>query len=121
MITAKVQGDNLVFWDEKGQIMTMEEDVTDSGVLIRLSGQLRSETAPHIRAELDAFTTVGMKIILDFGEVTYAAPSVLDALQDVENRIEFFCRGGLLLRNISDEVYREMDEAGITELVPMEA
>jgi len=120
VLTRKMDGDNMLFYDKGELILTVEETETENGILIALKGQLKSDTAHHIQDELDAFTVAGVKVTLDFKEVTFAAPSVLNALLNSQQRIDFFRRGEILLRNIPDAVYREMDETGITELLMIE-
>lgn len=85
-----------------------------------LNGELRSETAHHIQDELDAFTTVGVKVWVDFREVTFAAPSMFNALLDSQQRIDIFRKGEVVLKNVPDAIYQEMDKLGITELLIIE-
>ena len=120
MLTRKMQGDSMLFYDGENLILTIEETEVDGGILMTLKGDLRSETATHIQDELDAFTTVGVKVTIDFKEVTFLAPSVLNALLNSQQLIDFFRHGEIILRNVSDAVYQEMDETGITELLIIE-
>lgn len=110
----------MLFHEGEALILTVEETETEAGVLMAFKGELRSETAYHIQDELDAFTTVGIKVTLDFRDVTFAAPSVLNALLSSQQLIDLLSKGEILLKNIPDAIYSEMDHTGITELLMIE-
>lgn len=120
MIRRIINGDSMLFYDGDALILTVDELDFNGGILMTLKGQLRSDTAHFIQNELDAFTTVGMKVWLDFKDVTFAAPSFLGALLNAQQLVDFFRKGEIILKNIPDPVYREMDETGLTELLMIE-
>ncbi len=120
MLTRKMKDNSMLFYEGEDLILTVEETETDDGILMALKGSLRSEAAHHIQDELDAFTTVGEKVIIDFKEVTSIAPSVLNALLNAQQLIDFLRQGEIVLKNIPESVYQEMDETGITELLMIE-
>lgn len=120
MLTRKIEGDSMLFWDEDSLILTADEQDLNGGILMVLKGQLRSDTVHYIQNELDAFTTVGVKVCVDFKEVSYAAPSFLGALLSSQHLVDFFHKGEIVLKNIPDKIYQEMDETGITELLMIE-
>lgn len=120
MLRIKIEADTTSFYDGEELVLTMEETDTENGILMTLKGALRSDTAHHIQDELDAYTVVGVKVTIDFKDVTFAAPSVLKALITSQQRIDFFRQGEITLRNIPDAIYREMDDTGITELLMIE-
>lgn len=110
----------MFFYDGDALILTVDELDFNGGIQMVLKGQLRSDTAHFIQNELDAFTTVGMKVWLDFKEVTFAAPSFLSALLNAQQLVDFFRKGEIVLKNIPDAIYAEMDETGMTELLMIE-
>lgn len=110
----------MFFYDDDTLVLTVDEPDCDGGILMVLKGQLRSDTAHFIQNELDAFTTGGIKVWLDFKEVTFAAPSFIKSLLDAQQLVDFFRKGQIVLRNIPDFLYDEMDESGITELLMIE-
>lgn len=110
----------MLFYEGSTLVLTVEEKETNGKILMALKGELKSEAAHHIQDELDAFTTVGVKVILDFREVSFIAPSVLSALLNSQQLIDYFRQGEILLTNIPDTVYQEMDDTGITELLMIE-
>lgn len=110
----------MYFYDGDTSILTVDEVDHSGGVLMVMKGQLRSDTAHFIQNELDAFTTVGVKVWLDFKDVTFVAPSFLAALLNAQQLVDFFRKGEVVLKNIPDAIYQEMDRTGITELLMIE-
>lgn len=120
MLSRIIQGDSMLFYDGDTLILTVDEKESDNGILIQFTGILRSDTAYHIQDELDAFTSIALPVTLDLSGVSFLAPSVLAALLESQQLIDYFRQGRILLRNIPDSVYREMDETGISELLMIE-
>ena len=108
------------FYEKDTLVLTIQETETETGVLMTFTGELRSDTAYHIQDELDAYTTIGTPVTLDLSGVTFLANAVLASLLESQQLIDFFRKGQILLRNIPDDVYREMDETGISELLMIE-
>lgn len=121
MLTRKMQGDNMLFYDGEKLILTVEEtDMEGGGVLMTLKGSLTSETAHHIQDELEAFATVGEKVAVDFKDVTFITSSVLMGFLKAQQTVDAFRKGEMLLKNVPDFVYRQMEEIGIAELLVIE-
>lgn len=122
MLRRELDGDSMFFYDDETLILTVDELDYNGGILMVLKGQLRSDTAHFIQNELDAFTTTagGIKVWLDFKEVTFASSSFMKAILDAQKLIDHFHKGQIVLRNIPDSLYEEMDEIGITELLSIE-
>lgn len=120
MLTRKIEADSLLFYEGDKLVLTMTETEVGKDMLITLDGELCSEMTHHFQDELEAFISTGMKVIVDFGAVSFVAPSVLNALLDVQQLADFFRKGGLILRNLSGEVYEKMDRCGLTDLLMIE-
>lgn len=120
MLRREIQGDTLRFYEGEQLVLTIGETENDSGILMTLKGDLISETAHHIQDELDAFTTVGVKVTMDFREVLFAAPSVFNGLLNSQQLIDHFRQGEIVLKNVPDAVYQEMEAIGISELLMIE-
>lgn len=120
MLTRKMQGDTMLFYEEEKLILTVEETEAEGGILMKLKGNLRSDTAHHIQDELDAFVTVGVKVIMDMKEVSFVSPSFLKGILDSQVLIDFFCKGELILRNVPAGTFRELKETGIADLLMIE-
>lgn len=120
MLTRKIEADSMLFYDGDTLVLTMTETETGKDVCITFQGELRSDTTHHIQDELEAYVSVGARIILDFGAVTFVSASVLDALLDVQQLADFFQKGNIVLRNLTDEVYQIMDKRGLTDLLTIE-
>lgn len=120
MLTRKIQDNTMYFYDGQELILTIIEEETENGVHMRLKGQLRSDTTHHLQDELDAFTTVSVRVVLDFQEVTYIAYSVMYALLSCQVRVDNMQQGEILLRNIPEAIYREMSDAHILDMLLIE-
>lgn len=120
MIRREINGDSMFFYDGNALILTVDELDFKGGIQMVFKGHLRSDTAHFIQNELDAFTTVGMKVWLDFKGVTFVAPSFLNALLNAQQLVDFFRKGEIVLQNIPGVIYEEMDETGMTELLMIE-
>lgn len=120
MLTRKIEADSMLFYDGDTLVLTVEETDLDGGVLLTMKGEIRSDTTHHIQDELEAFISVGLKVTIDFTDATFIAPSVLNALLNVQQLADFFRKGEIVLRHLPDEIYRKMDANGITELLMIE-
>ena len=120
MVVRKVSGDSIFFYDKDQLFLTIEETDVDNGILMVLKGELRSDTAHHIQDELDAFTTIGKRVTIDFHDVVYISASILNALLNSQQLIDYLRQGEIILTKIPDSIYQEMDLIGITELLLIE-
>lgn len=120
MIKIKLEGDFTYFYENDKLILTMEETETDDGILMTLKGELKSETAHSILDELNAYSVVGMKVTVDFAEVTFVSSAVLNALLDAQQMIDQLRKGELILRRVPDAIYTVMDENRVAELLMIE-
>lgn len=110
----------MLFYEGNTLVLAVVETDLDGGILMALQGELRSELAHHIQDALDAFTTVGVKVTVDFKNVTFVSASALNALLISQQLIDSLRQGQIVLRNIPDATYRKMDEIGLTELLMIE-
>lgn len=120
MLTRVIKEDSMFFYDGDTLVLSMKEEEKNKDVCITLQGELRSDTTHHLQDELEAYVSVGSRIVLDFGGVTFVSASVLDALLDVQQLVDFFQKGAFILRNVTDEVYQAMDRRGLTDLLTIE-
>ncbi len=120
MLTRKLEGDAIVFYSGANRILTVQELMTENGVLMNLTGELRSDTAQSILDELTAFATVGVKVTVDFSKVTFISSAVMDALHKVQKTLDDMGAGELLLRALPPEIYRKFWDTGMSELLRIE-
>lgn len=120
MLNRKVEGNSIIFTDGEAHVLTIAEQETETGILMTLSGQLRSDTAHDIQDELVALTTVGADVVVDFKEVTYISPTVQNCLLIVQQKMDSMGKGTLLLRGMPAEIYREFEKSGEAELLMIE-
>lgn len=115
MLKRKVEGDAIIIYDGTTKILTLDAKETDDGVLIKLQGELRSETEHEVQDTLIALITVGSKVVVDFAEVTYLSLAVVNALLLAQQKTESMRKGHLLLRNLNNEVYDVLASTGASE------
>lgn len=120
MLNRKIEGESIIFTDGQEHILTITEQETENGILMCLSGQLRSDVAHDVYDELVALTTVGANIVVDFKEVTYIAPTLQNTLLIVQQKMDSMGKGTLLLRGMSKEIYREFEKSGEADLLMIE-
>ena len=108
------------FYDKGHLFLTIEESDTEDGILMALRGELRSHVNHHIQDELDAFTTIGKKVAIDFKEVTGITYSVLTAFLNSQQLVDSLRKGEICLKRIPDAVYQEMDKWNIIEMLLIE-
>ena len=120
MLIRKIQGDMIQFYEDESLVLTIDEQDTNDGILMRFKGALKSEFSDHIQDELDAYTTIGMKVFIDFKEATFISASLLNALLNCQQLVDYFRNNEIILKNIPQSVYLEMDRTGISELLMIE-
>lgn len=120
MLNRKIEGDSIVIYDGQTSILTIFEQEMDSGVVVKLVGELRSETVHDIQDELVALITVGANITVDFTEVTYIASTAQHLFLRVQQKIDDIGRGVLTLQNLPAPIYQEFEKTGTSELLMIE-
>lgn len=120
MLDRKIEGNAIVFKNGSAPVLTIEESETENGVLMVLKGELRSDVAHELADELTALATVGINIVVDFAEVTYITSTILDVFLTVQQLMDSMNKGTLALRKLPDDIYREFEKTGTSELLMIE-
>lgn len=121
MLTRKTEGSTSFFYDGSALVLTADEKMVDGALLMTLSGKLRTDAAHFIQDELDAFVTLGIKVIVDLKDVTFITPTVLHAFLSTQQNIDMLGKGELRLRNAPEQVLSEMEKVAINaELLMMD-
>ena len=113
MLTRKTEGSTNYFYEGNMLVLTVDEKMIESGLLMTLAGKLRTDAAHFIQDELDAFVTLGIKVLVDLKDVTFITPAVLHAFLSTQQNIDILGKGELRLRNIPEQVLAEMDKVAI--------
>lgn len=115
MLTRKFDGDTTLYLSGDKVVLSMEEIISEEGVLVNLVGELRREVSHDLQDELWAFATSGASVVLDFSKVEYIANSVQDALVVVQQKIEAMHKGSMVLKSLPEKIMREFEGTGIID------
>lgn len=117
MLNRRIEGNTLILEEGATTVLTIEEQETDTGILMKLAGQLRSDVAHDIQDELIALTTVGANVEVDFEKVSYISSTTQHVFLRVQQKMDSMRRGSLLLRKMPDSIFREFERTGASELL----
>ena len=120
MVSRKIEDDVITYFDGAKSFAIFNETEIDSGILITLTGELRSEIANDLLDELVAFTTVGANVIIDFEKVIYISSTVQHVLLRVQQKMDAMKKGTLTLRKLQPNIYQEFEKTGASELLMIE-
>lgn len=120
MLNRKNGGESIIFSDGPKTVLTIGEKEQENGILMTLTGELRSEVAHDLQDELVALTTVGADVVVDMSGVTYISSAVQHVFLTVQQKMDTMSRGTLVLKGMSDAIYSEFDKTGTSELLMIE-
>ena len=120
MLNRKLDGESIIYTDGAQTILTIGEKEQENGILLTLTGELRSEVAHDLQDELVALTTVGANVVVDMAGVTYISSTVQHVFLTVQQKMDNMARGTLVLKAMTDEIYSEFDKNGTSELLMIE-
>ena len=120
MLTRKIEGNSIIFKNGATTVLTINEEETDAGILMALNGELRGDVAHELSDELTALATVGVNVVVDFSQVTYITSTILDVFLTVQQLMDSMGKGALVLRKLPDDIYREFDRTGTSQLLNIE-
>lgn len=120
MLDRKIEDNSIVFSNGSDVVLVIEEEETENGLTMTLRGELRSGVAHELLDELTALATVGVNVVVDFAEVTYITSTILDVFLSVQQLMDSMRKGELVLRRMTDEIYREFEKTGTSELLIIE-
>lgn len=117
MLKRKMENDTILFTDGTATVLSVQESMTDKGILMKLSGELRSDVAHDIQDELIALTTVGANVVVDFEKVSYITTTTQHIFLRAQQKMDSMGRGTLTLCNLPENIYREFEKTGTSELL----
>lgn len=113
--------DSWLLSDNCKTILTVQETMKDTEILIGLTGSLRNDTEQFFQDELVALATVGMDIRVDCQKLDYICNSCMNALLSVQQKMDTMQKGGsLTLCNVPESIYAEMKKLNLHELLMIE-
>lgn len=95
--------------------MTIEKQLKDDTLTVKLSGRLDTTTAPEFEAELKRSLDNVRKLELDFSELEYLSSSglrVLLAAQKVMSALD-----GMTLRNVNESIMEIFEITGFVDVL----
>lgn len=98
--------------------MTIEKNVSDCTLTLRLTGRLDTTTAPQLEAELKKSISGVEKLIFDFQELEYLSSAglrVLLAAQKVMNK-----QGQMIVRNVNETISEIFEVTGFADILTIE-
>ena len=117
MLTRKIEGDSIVFYDGNTAVLSICEKELDNLVTLQMKGELRSEITNEVQDELVALATVGVNIAVDLSDITYIAPTAQRIFLRAQQKIDSIGKGSLILNGLSETIYSEFEKTGISELL----
>lgn len=98
--------------------MTIEKNMSDNVLILRLVGRLDTTTAPQLEAELKKSISGVEKLIFDFQELEYLSSAglrVLLAAQKVMNK-----QGQMIVRNVNETISEIFEVTGFADILTIE-
>ena len=112
--------DGIRFLKEDGtECARIRETAADGAAEVELSGSFPGELAADLWDELAALAAGGQKITLDLKQVAYLSASAMNALLQIEKRLEAR-KEFLLLRHMPAGIYADFKKKGMHELFEIE-
>lgn len=115
-----VKDDCICYKDGSNEVLSIRESYSreDGTALMELSGHLPFQMRYELMDEIMLFITCGMKLKLDFSEVSYFSNSCQDVLIEAGNRkSRFKLPGSFELVNVPEDIYNELQHKHYTSLI----
>jgi anti-anti-sigma factor len=120
MIKRKIIDDTLIYADEAGEVVSVQETEEGNRIILTVKGQLRTDVVHDIQDELIALTTVGANIVVDLAGVTYLSSTAQHMFLNTQRKMDDMGKGTLVLRKLPAAIYQEFEMTGASELLMIE-
>ena len=120
MLHRKLDGESIIYTDGEQTVLSIGEKEQENGILMTLTGELRSDVAHDLQDELIALTTVGANVVVDMAGITYISSTVQHVFLTVKRKMDSMKKGSLVLKAMSDGIYSEFDKNGTADLLLIE-
>lgn len=117
MLNREFTDDTMLFYDGAREVLAIQEAEADGNIILTVKGALGSEAVHDFQDELIALATVGANIIVDLSGLTYLASSAQHALLQVQQKMDAMGKGTLTLVKTPENIYREFERTGVSELL----
>ena len=106
------------FREKRMNIMTIQKEITNELLTVRIEGRLDTTTAPQLEESLKASMEDASRLVLDFAKLDYISSAglrVLLSAQKVMNK-----RGGMIVRGANENVMEVFDVTGFSDILTIE-
>lgn len=115
MLTVFIRDGALEFHRENECLLTATPQPREQAMVLKLTGEMVSDAVYTLQDELESYLSLGIRVELDFSEVTFLSTAGQEMLLNVQQFSEDIRRGELRLVHVPDPIYRELDSLNITE------
>ena len=102
----------------EAKIMDIEKTKTGTELTLALDGRLDTATAPRLEAELGELSGVG-RLVIDMGRLVYVSSAGLRVLLKAQKTLTR-AGGGMVLRNVSQDIRDIFEVTGFDEILTIE-
>lgn len=115
MLTIQLHEGAMEFLREGQTLLRVQPQPTEQSMVLLLGGEIVSDTVYFLQDELESYLSLGIRVELDFSQVTFLSTAGQEMLLNVQQFSEDIHRGQLRLIHVPDAIYRELDDLNITE------
>ena len=111
-----------IHYSVDGEEVLLLEEAADQGTAVRLTprGRLTNALTLAFRDELNALATMNVDIILDMSDLSYIGHMCVEALVDVQRKMDQYNKGSLTLTNVSSGILETFKSLGVSDLLEIE-
>ena len=120
MMERIISGDTVSFCNDGNCVLSITESEQEGKIVMMLKGELRSDLVHDFEDELIALTTVGANICVDLQGLTYLSSTAQYSFLRVQQKMDRLHKGSLTLCNLTDDIYKEFESTGVSELLMIE-
>ena len=98
--------------------MTIEKNLEETKLTLKLDGRLDTTTAPMLEDEIKASIAGVQKLELDFGGLAYLSSAGLRVLLGAQKIMNL--QGKMIIRNVNDTIMEVFELTGFSKILTVE-
>ena len=114
------KNNEIVLMDNSAEVLTIRETQNNHTIKISLEGRLISDTLHDFQDELNALAIIGCDLRLDFGKVSYVSSSCIEAMINVQKKMDSRQAGSLTIVSVPVNIMNDWRKHGYTEVLMVE-
>lgn len=115
MLTVFLHEGALEFRRGEDILLSVQPQPKEQAMVLKLTGEIVSDTVYTLQDELESYLSLGIRVELDFSQVTFLSTAGQEMLLNIQQFSEDIHRGELRLVRVPDAIYNELDSLNITE------